>query len=270
MRIAVTIVGALAAFAFVVHGAAAAAESKPILVHSEDFSTAGAFDAGFWFAETGLFRNHEAQSYQPGNIAVRGGALVLEGRKQTVPNAAFDPNGADWLTTTRESNYTSGSLLSREAFTSGIFEVTARLPQSRGAWPAIWTIWEQGTPYREIDMVEAVGVTPGVAFSTVYAGHDLTSLRHWSTQTDVPDIGSGFHLYRLEWRKDRILIAIDGKTVLKVDPEEAHKNGIDPLHASMRLRLNLALGGSWGGAIDDAALPARMEIRSIKIWQFAP
>jgi hypothetical protein len=51
-----------------------------------------------------------------------------------------------------------------------------------------------------------------------------------------------------------------------MNPEEAHKGGFDPLRAPMRLRINLALGGSWGGHIDEAALPARMEIKSIKVW----
>ena len=55
-----------------------------------------------------------------------------------------------------------------------------------------------------------------------------------------------------------------------MNPEEAHKDGVDPLRAPMHLRINLALGGSWGGRIDDAALPARVEVKSIKIWSFAP
>jgi beta-glucanase (GH16 family) len=136
------------------------------LIHAEDFSSAAKLDASFWIAETGFFRNKEAQYYQPANVSVEGGALVLEGRRETVSNAAYDANGGDWLTTTRSAEFTSGSIVSREAFTYGVFEVVARLPQGAGAWPAVWTVFEQGLPYREIDLVEAVGAAPGRVWST--------------------------------------------------------------------------------------------------------
>ncbi len=140
---------------------AGAALAGDRLIHAEDFATASTFDPSFWIAETGFFRNKEAQYYRPANVSVRGGALVIEGRREAAANAAYDANGADLLTTTKSADYTSGSIVSREAFTYGVFEVVARLPQGAGAWPAIWMISEQGLPYREIDLVEAVGATPG-------------------------------------------------------------------------------------------------------------
>ena len=240
------------------------------LIHAEDFSTASAYDASFWVAETGFFRNKEAQYYRPDNVAVKNGALVLQGRRETALNGAYDPHGADWLTTTKSADYTSGSLVTRDAFTFGIFEIVARVPQAPGAWPAIWTIDERSGPYREIDIVEAVGNTPGKIFSTVYAGKDITSLKHWSAVTPMPGLADGFHAYRLEWRKDLIAIAIDGREVLRMNPEQARNEGLDPLRASMRLRINLALGGSWGGKIDDAALPTEVEVKSVKIWSVSP
>ena len=240
------------------------------LIHDEDFSSAAAYDASFWTTETGLFRNREAQYYRPENISVRNGALVLEGRRETVLNPAYDLHGADWLTTTRKAHYTSGSLVSREAFTYGVFEIVARVPQAAGAWPAIWTVGGFDGGYREIDIAEAVGNTPGKVFSNVYGGKDFTSLKNWTAATLMPGLADGFHTYRLEWRKDLIAIAIDGREVLRMDPEQARGGDIDPLRASMHLRINLALGGSWGGAIDDKALPAQVEVKSVRIWSVAP
>jgi beta-glucanase (GH16 family) len=247
-----------------------AAPSGLRLVHAEEFSTAKDYDAAFWIAETGFFRNKEAQYYRPANVSVHGGALVLEGRREAVLNAAYDANGADWLTTTRSADYTSGSIVSRDAFTFGVFEVVARLPQGAGDWPAIWLVYEQGPPYREIDLVEAVGNAPGKTWTTIHAGRDQRSLKSWQAETPMPGLERDFHTYRLEWRKDSISIAIDGRDVFRMNPEEAHKDGIDPLRAPMHLRINLALGGSWGGRIDDAALPARVEVKSIKIWSVGP
>jgi beta-glucanase (GH16 family) len=247
-----------------------AALARERLIHAEDFSTAKHYDAAFWVAETGFFRNEEAQYYRPENVGMRDDALVLEGRRESVLNAAYDPAGADWRTTTRSADYTSGSIVSRDAFTYGVFEVVARLPQGAGDWPAIWLVNEQGRPYREIDLVEAVGSDPGKAWTTIDAGPDLGSLKSWRAETPMPGLERDFHAYRLEWRKDSIVIAIDGRVALRMNPEEAHKNGVDPLRAPMRLRVNLALGGSWGGRIDDAALPAWLEVRSIRIWSVEP
>src|ERR1700691_5321067 len=77
------------------------------LIHAEDFSTAAKLDPSFWIVETGFFRNKEVQYYQPPNVTVEGGALVLEGRRETTPNTAYDPNGSDWLTTTQSADFTS-------------------------------------------------------------------------------------------------------------------------------------------------------------------
>jgi beta-glucanase (GH16 family) len=240
------------------------------LIHSEDFSRARTYDSTFWTAETGFFRNKEAQYYQPANVSVERGALVLEGRQERVSNAAYDANGPDWRTTTKSADYTSGSVVSKQAFTYGVFEIVARLPRGAGTWPAIWTVDELSGPYREIDLVEAVGSKPGKVSSTVYAGRDIESVAHWGAETPTPDLAGAFHVYRLEWRRDVAAVSIDGRVVLRVNPQEAHKDGVDPLRESMHLRINLALGGSWGGRIDDAALPARMEVKSVKIWAVDP
>jgi beta-glucanase (GH16 family) len=240
-------------------------------VHTEIFGGGRSFDPAFWIAETGFFRNREAQYYRPDNIFPAGGALAIEGRREMAANAAYDPNSAHWITATRGAHYTSGSLVSREALLYGAVEIVARLPQSGGSWPAIWLVGERaGEPYREIDIVEAVGNTPGRVFVTVHAGPDNGHLQTWQQEAPLADLHTAFHAYRLDWRADAIEISIDGKTVLTLDPEAAHKDGIDPLRLPMRLRINLALGGSWGGLIDDAALPQRLEIKSVRVWRSQP
>jgi hypothetical protein len=45
--------------------------------------------------------------------------------------------------------------------------------------------------------------------------------------------------------------------------------GVDPLRQPMFLHINLALGGNWGGEIDNRALPARFEIARIRIFRWA-
>ena len=212
-------------------GAVESRSPSPVLVHDEEFASASEYDQEFWIAETGFFRNREAQYYRADNVRVADGLLVLEGRREGALNAAYDPNGDSWLTTTREAQYTSGSLVSREPFLYGIFEVVARLPQGLGAWPAVWMVNEHELPYREIDLVEAVGVAPGRAWSSVAAGPRLGELKLWRAETQVRGLDTDFHTYRLEWRKNSLAMSIDGKEVLHMDPQEAHRDGIDPLRA---------------------------------------
>jgi len=240
------------------------------LIHAEDFSKTSKWDASFWVAETGFFRNKEAQYYRPENVCVKAGALVFEARRVSAPNAAFDPNAKDWPANVRNADYTSGSLVSRNAFPYGVFEIVARFPQSAGVWPAIWLIHDEGAPFGEIDIAESVGATPGEVFTTIHAGPDVHSLKDWQTETPAPDLASAFHAYRLEWSRDAIHVSIDGRRVLDLDPDQARRDGFDPLRAPMHLRINLALGGSWGGKIDDSALPARLAIKSVKVWSAGP
>jgi len=74
----------------------------------------------------------------------------------------------------------------------------------------------------------------------------------------------------VEWTADRIVISLDGQPLFTFDPRTARTPRGEPLRRPMRLRMNLALGGSWGGEIDDRKLPARFEIQSVRIWGWAP
>jgi len=77
-------------------------------------------------------------------------------------------------------------------------------------------------------------------------------------------------VHSLEWTPERIVIAVDGEALLSMNLEEARSGASNPLRQPMRLRINLALGGSWGGPLDEAALPAHFDIASIKVWRWQP
>ncbi|MEY4546759.1 MAG: hypothetical protein RL685_2954 [Pseudomonadota bacterium] len=42
-----------------------------------------------WSFETGFVRNEEAQWYQAGNASVRSGFLIIEGRRERLPNPNY-------------------------------------------------------------------------------------------------------------------------------------------------------------------------------------
>jgi peptidoglycan/LPS O-acetylase OafA/YrhL/beta-glucanase (GH16 family) len=270
-RVALTARGAAAAALLIAAGAlllvvsaaapARGAERAPPLAHEEDFSRKGRLDEDFWTYEIGFIRNHEQQYYRASNVFVDGGALVLEARGEEVANAAYEPGSTDWTRAAPMAALTSGSIVSRHPFRYGVVEIVARLPAGAGTWPALWMLGAEGRPYTEIDMMEAVGQQPDLVFTSAHAGPSLQQLTNWTAKTKLADLTTRWRLYRLDWTAERVAVSIDGETVLSLDPARAAA-----FRRPMNLRINLALGGEWGGVVDKAALPARLEIRSIRIF----
>lgn len=240
------------------------------LWHEENFARRSAPDAAFWRSEEGFIRNREAQYYRAGNATVQDGALVLEARREVVANAAHRPGTRDWRFSRRQSAYTSASLVTREPLHFGRVEVVARSPSGAGTWPAIWLLHEGDSVYGEIDLYEAVGKHPDTVFSAVHYGRDARTRRHRNASLQVPRLAGAWHTHTLEWTPQRIRSFFNGQPVFSFDPAQAADGGIDPLRQPMHLHLNLALGGSWGGEVDDRQLPARFEIASIRIWRWTP
>ena len=188
----------VAAFAFAGKSLAAetkrAAQAPARLVHEEDFSRAAALDENFWSYEIGFIRNREEQYYRPSNVFVADGALVLEGRAEGVVNARYDRASNDWTRSTLCAEFTSGSIVSRRSMRYGSVEIVARAPKGAGTWPAIWMLGgEDGAPYREIDILEAVGKHPDIVFTSAHAGPTLDELTNWSAETNVPALSTQWH-----------------------------------------------------------------------------
>lgn len=236
------------------------------LVHEDDFARTRSLDAGFWRLETGYVRNREDQYYSDRNATHDGAALRLEARREAVPNAQWKSGSRDWRLSPRLSTYTSASLVAREPMQYGRIEVVARTPSGAGVWPAIWLLHEGEGVYGEIDVFEAVGKHPDTVFAGVHYGRTPRTRKHRNDSRVVPGFEGSWHTHTLEWTPQEIRIALDGETWFRFDPDEARlADGGDPLRQPMRLRINLALGGSWGGPIDDSRLPARFDIASVRI-----
>lgn len=259
---------ACGALALSMWGAPAMAEWT--LWHEEDFSRRNNLDAAFWRSEQGFVRNREAQYYRAANATVEAGALVLEARREAVPNAAYQPGSRDWRFSRQKSAYTSAALVSRDPLHFGRLEVVARSPAGAGTWPAIWLLHEGDGIYGEIDVFEAVGKHPDLVFSAVHYGREARTRRHRNASLQVPAVAGAWHTHTLEWTPERIRTFFNGQLVFSFDPAQAAEGGVDPLRQPMHVHLNLALGGSWGGDIDDGRLPARFEIASIRIWRWTP
>jgi licheninase len=246
--------------------------AKARLVWHDEFN-GRALDKRKWRYDTarnkqGWF-NKELQYYSAGwpqNLRVANGRLVIAARRET-PSSAPDWGG---------QHYTSAKIVSNQAWTYGFYEVRAKLPCARGTWPAIWMLpknMKKWPDEGEIDIMEQVGAEPNLIYSSLHTklfNHTINTQR--SAQRLVPSSCTAFHVYQLDWRPESITIGVDGKGILRVRNDQPGGKGAWPFDTPFEMILNLAMGGDWAGAkgMDDAALPQRMEVDYVRVWQVRP
>ncbi len=227
-------------------------------------------DTGAWRFDTSRnlvgWHNNERQYYadaRPENARIENGVLVIEARRETLTKARF----ADW----GGQAYSSAKLVSRRSLGYGIYEIRAKSPCGRGAWPAIWMLPATG-PWPdsgEIDIMEMVGWDPNVIHATLHTGafnHRKNTQR--GAQRRIATSCTAFHNYQLDWRPDAIIIGIDGRAFMRVANDQPGGAAAWPFTRPYELILNLAVGGDWGGqkGIDDAAFPQRLSIDYVRHW----
>ena len=244
--------------------------AKAQLVWHDEF-TGTALDGTKWQYDTarnkqGWF-NGERQYYSAGsNLSVANGVLTIEARHEKLDPGRFP----DW----GGQEYTSAKIFSKgPGWTYGFYEVRAKLPCARGTWPAIWMLPVEMTKWPdegEIDIMEQVGAEPNLIYASLHTklfNHVLKTQR--SAQKLVPTSCTGFHVYQLDWRPDSITIGVDGHGILRVLNNRPGGSGAWPFFTPFKLILNLAIGGDWAAAkgIDNAAMPQRMQVDYVRVWQ---
>lgn len=238
------------------------------LVWADEFNYQGLPDSAKWSYEEGLLRNHERQYYtrsRLNNARVEGGNLVIECLKDHFAPTNHAP-----------VEYTSASLTTKHTacWRYGRIEVRAKVPQGRGVWPAIWMLGTNvasvGWPRcGEIDIMEYVGKQPDHIYGTIhYARQDKPEASQGSFCTPRPY--DGFHRYAIEWTPERIDFYFDEHKYHSVSVSQAGPPDRNPFCQPQFLILNFALGGDWGGPIDDAALPQKFLIDYVRVYQATP
>ncbi len=251
------------------------------LVWSDEFNHPGAPNPAKWNYETGFVRNHEAQYYtraSAANARVENGMLIIEARKERFKNPAYNPAAKgtrDWHHSREFAAYTSASLTTKrlESWKYGRIEVRAKLPSGRGVWPAIWMVGANaplvGWPAcGEIDIMEMVGFQPDMVYAHVHMPYDIKHRIDCGSGIKVPAASDSFHVYAVEWGHDQMSFLVDGK---KYYTYRNPGTGAEawPFDQPEYLILNLAIGGSWGGAkgIDDKIFPQRFCIDYVRVYQ---
>jgi len=243
------------------------------LVWSDEFDYEGAPDPKKWSYEVGFVRNGEAQYYtndRRENARVENGMLVIEGRKEHYTA----PAGADGKAQTSE--YTSASLttVKSASWTYGRIEVRAKIPTGRGTWPAIWTlgtnIGTAGWPKcGEIDILENVGFDPDGIHTTIHtAAYNHVKKTQKGHRVEKPKPYADFHVYAIEWTKDKIDFFFDDEKTFTTENEGKGEEAW-PFDKPQYLLLNFAIGGGWGGAkgIDESIFPQKFLIDYVRVYE---
>jgi licheninase len=240
-----------------------------VQVWGDEFQYEGRPDGSKWTFETGGdgWGNQELQYYtdRRENARVDGEHLIIEARRES-----FQGN-----------QYTSARLNSKKTWTYGRYEIRARLPEARGTWPAVWMLAAQDTygdaywpDNGEIDIMEHVGYDPGVVHATVHTeAYNHIQGTQVGRSTSVPDATSQFHVYTVEWTPEEIRAYVDGRKYFTFPNERRSSSGATykewPFDQPFFLLLNIAVGGTWGGAegVDADAFPQTMEVDYVRVSQ---
>ncbi|MFT2011308.1 glycoside hydrolase family 16 protein [Pontibacter sp. 13R65] len=249
------------------------------LVWNDEFEQEGKPDSSLWSYEHGLVRNNELQWYQPENVNIRDGLLVIEGKREKKENEFYDSSSSDWRKNTPYAHYTSASINTRnkKAFRYGIVEVRARIDTTMGMWPAIWTLGEaKGWPANgEIDIMEFYRVQnqPTILANAAWAhpqqraawdeqkvplSHFLEKDARWPEK---------FHVWKMDWTENYIRLYLDDELLNEVDLSQTQNpDGFNPFHQPHYILLNLAIGSNGG---DPAAsdFPREYEVDYVRVYQ---
>jgi beta-glucanase (GH16 family) len=242
------------------------------LVWKDEFDGAK-LDKGKWSFDTARNKqgwyNGELQYYsanRPKNLRVQRGRLIIEAWHEKLDPKQYP----DW----GGQAYTSAKIVSKGAgWTYGFYEVRAKLPCARGTWPAIWMLPVEMKAWPddgEIDIMEQVGSDPNVIVASLHTklfNHAIKTERN--ARRFLATSCSQYHRYQLDWRPDAITMGVDGEAYMRVENDQPGGKGAWPFTAPFHYILNLAIGGDWAGVkgIDDAAMPQRMEVDYVRVWQ---
>ena len=237
------------------------------LVWNDEFD-GDALDTSVWTHEVQGpgWVNNELQAYVNGSCNGRNVTEVSDGR---LTITAFSEGGKVY----------SGRIYAKvgSGWKYGIFEARMKLPKGKGTWPAFWMMPVNNNfstnPWPrcgEIDIMEEVGYNPNYTSSSIHC----ESYNHvLGTQKTAERYTAGaqeeYHVYRLEWTENAIVTYVDGNPLLTFRNDGQNNVSTWPFNCPFYLILNLAWGGSWGGAqgVDPSALPARFEIDYVRVFQ---
>lgn len=236
------------------------------VIWHDEFDGPGVDTAKWRIEDVHLIKNNELQYYTPDDVYLNAqghdNQSVLTLRSQARTWWGYDTAG-NW----REFDYTSGLVDSRGKFAAvyGRWEVRAKLPGTRGMWPAHWLLPIRPVWPPEIDIMEMVGHEPWHIVMSMHWGPVPPGTYPWDIGQTAngsywgPDFTADYHTFAIEWWPGAIFWLIDDAVRLAVVRPEVPA---EPMY----LTLNTAVGGDWPGSPDGSSVfPQYHEIDYVRV-----
>jgi beta-glucanase (GH16 family) len=228
------------------------------LIWSDEFNIDGAPDSNKWIYDIGKgengWGNNEAQYYTQDkkNIHIEDGLLKIIAIKEDYKGGSF----------TSSRIKTQGKF----DFKYGIIEVRARVPEGKGTWPAAWMLGSNITTVGwpqcgEIDIVEHVGKELNTVYGTLHYP-ERSGGNADGSKLIIKNATTEFHIYKVDWSESSIRIYVDDKLI-----HEMKNSPNIPFHHNFFIILNLAMGGNFGGPIDENIQKALYEVDYVRVYQ---
>ena len=219
-------------------------------------------DTSKWnIINTNQTTNNSLQDYLPGQVYLSSGNLVI--KSENSPSRGLP--------------YRSGQVISHAEQQYGRWEVRAKLPGTKGMWPAIWllpNVSQYNWPSQgEIDIMENRGDHPWSTSSAFHWGTNPPYFHTYvyseqSTYSDGPvNYHDDFHVYAVEWDPDQIRFFVDGVNFYTVSSYDVD-GFFNTQTAPMQLVINTAIGGNFLDNPDATTVwPQFFEIDYVYVWK---
>lgn len=200
-------------------------------------------------------------SYFDSCFDLRDGKMILRGLLNTTQPQDTSP-------------YLTGGIYTKDkvGFGFGRLEIRAKLGNAQGAWPAFWLLG-QGRKYPEggeIDIMEHLN-DDSIVYQTVHSYYTITldekkNPPHGGTARIKP---GEFNIYAVEKYRDSVVFYVNNERTFSYPRIATEKKGQFPYaDGDHYLLLDMQLGGSWVGRVNDADLPVEMEIDWVRFYKF--
>ena len=225
--------------------------------------------------------NSELEYYRqkPSNVSTDGKGKLLITADRISDTSGFQvgtvPGTEKILRSCPECQFSSAKIktANKLGFYYGRIEIRMKNPAGLGTWPAFWMLGDDSlhdNPWPEcgeIDIMEARGFMSEAAFGTIHGPNFANGNfgGYGSTFNNGVPLSDAFHIFAIEWKKNRIDFYVDDNMYLSVTPKDIAP-GRWVFNQEFFLILNLAMGGEFAGELDPALNQSQMSIDYIRYY----
>jgi beta-glucanase (GH16 family) len=212
-------------------------------------------DSKKWYPKNPRWLGRQPAFFYEGNVNVSKGKLHLAMKKEELPEMPKDKG---------YHTYTSAAVQSKATVRYGYFEVKCRPMKSHGS-SSFWFYDNTPDLWTEIDVFEIGGAAPGFEKKynmNVHVFRTPTEKKHWSMHgewTGPSNLADDYHVYGLEWDKEKLQWYFDGVLVRWV--ENTH------WHQPLTLNFDSETMPQWFGLPKESDLPSTYSIEYVRAWK---